>query len=494
MEYIKKVKQWFVLISCMLLIANTVQAAEKGSVMNGYTLEDSVLLYIKDEGQEIKNIYIGNEPVKSFTKEVSETSRTIVLLDNSLSIASRYRENIKTFLTDLIAARNNGDLFTIATFSEDTHYLVQDSADYLAIKEQIAALEFINQDTYFNKALYQLLEDLENEEETGYTKVIIIADGIENEKLGYTQEELERKLTEVKVPVYTLGCLSDGNEESLKQMFALSRISNGRSFLMDNDSIEDILKTIKDESNVYKVYVIPQDKVCDGGKQVVRISFGADFCQTDMKMPFIEVLKETVETTSIFTESTTSMENVLAKPEIKSQNEEVGRFSVMLLILVAIAGGILVFFLAWSFHKKHNKRGSQTKNTVTEGKTVILSEQREEEEPFTKPLVHKNTVRLILQDVDQIARSFEYPLRDQVIIGKDKKKCQIVVDYDSSVSGVHCKVFKRENRYYVRDIGTNGIASTNGTYVDNQKATPELEVRSGSILKLGRVKFKVNFK
>lgn len=58
-------------------------------------------------------------------------------MDNSLSIHERYREAIRDFLEELVAARSDGDTFVIATFAEDVTYLVEESNNYLDIKAKI---------------------------------------------------------------------------------------------------------------------------------------------------------------------------------------------------------------------------------------------------------------------------------------------------------------------------------------------------------------------
>ena len=96
--------------------------------------------------------------------------------------------------------------------------------------------------------------------------------------------------------------------------------------------------------------------------------------------------------------------------------------------------------------------------------------------------------------MDNPSRTFEYPLRDKILIGRDSSKCQIVIDYSTYVSGIHCEVASRGGSLFVRDGGGDVIASTNGTFVNDKRAAPELPLPSGSILKLGQVRLKVSYK
>jgi len=153
----KKIVRIISVLCCItILMGNTASAAEAGAVMNAYTGSDSVVLFVKNSGKDIEHVYLGNDDAQKFTEENIGAVRTVIVLDNSLSIDKKYRDEIKDFLTELIATRKDGDTFTIATFAKDITYLVQESNDYLTIKEQIEQLEFVNQDSYFVNALYMV--------------------------------------------------------------------------------------------------------------------------------------------------------------------------------------------------------------------------------------------------------------------------------------------------------------------------------------------------
>ena len=499
MKTMRKFTAILFLLSCVLLSGNTVAAAENPSIANGYISDDSIIFYLKEEengGQKIENVYIGNEAADSFREEQAEGARTVFLVDNSLSISAQYRENIKSLLLDAIGARSEGDTFTIATFAEDAHYLLKDSNDYLELKNQIETLQFVDQDTYFNKILYQILEELDQEKETPYTRIVIIADGVDNEKMGYTQAELENKIAAVRVPIYTVGCKGNGNEEGLKQMFSLSRLSNGKSFLMDDYSVEDILKGIKEDGSIRKVEVVPRKEDCDGSQKNIRISFGESYCQAEMVMPFREMVQEVAQTEPETTSAPAETVQAAPLPTEESNGfgmagEIAGVIAFVLIITVLTVWGIVK--LKKKGKKESSDDGLKILDIETLNQTEMLGSPVQSQGVFTEILVPKDEEEIVLQDAKQKEKRFQYPLEGTVTIGKNREKCQIVIDYDGSVSGVHCEIFKKGKQYFVRDIGTNGIASTNGTYVDGRKAAPELELKSGSVLRLGRVSFKVSF-
>ena len=285
----KKFWQMILTVCCLaVLFAGTAYAAEIQAVMNAYTGADTVTLFVKDQQQQIDQVYIDHTAVQDFTVEDAGPMRTVVMLDNSLSIPQAYREDIKTFLKDLVAARNDGDTFTIATFNEDVVYLTQDDNDYLAIKEKIDAITFANQKSYFTKALYQVLNDIAESGTIQYTRVIVIADGAENEELGYTDDELYQKIRAVQVPIDTIGCSTGDNAENLKKMFSLSRMSNGKDYLIDNTSLPDILQDIiQEENHLVRVDVTPTEAMSDGTVRSVRVNFtGGAYASVEIAMPF----------------------------------------------------------------------------------------------------------------------------------------------------------------------------------------------------------------
>ena len=79
-------------------------------------------------------------------------------------------------------------------------------------------------------------------------------------------------------------------------------------------------------------------------------------------------------------------------------------------------------------------------------------------------------------------RSFE--LGEELTVGR-APGCQIALD-DSYVSQLHARVFRRDNQFYVEDLG-----STNGTYLNRKKVTGPVAVRRGDRLQVGKTVLEV---
>lgn len=88
--------------------------------------EQKAVLYLPQEAQKVTECLVGSVRSSGIqTKEISKLEHpvhTLVLLDNSLSIPKDSRETISKILQNLIGNRMQGELYTIATISDDIRY------------------------------------------------------------------------------------------------------------------------------------------------------------------------------------------------------------------------------------------------------------------------------------------------------------------------------------------------------------------------------------
>lgn len=73
-----------------------------------------------------------------------------------------------------------------------------------------------------------------------------------------------------------------------------------------------------------------------------------------------------------------------------------------------------------------------------------------------------------------------------LIIGRSAKKADYLISDDTDVSRVHCRVYFKNGKCYVEDLG-----SLNGTYIDGLKVKAESELTVGSVLKVAEQEFRV---
>lgn len=88
------------------------------------------------------------------------------------------------------------------------------------------------------------------------------------------------------------------------------------------------------------------------------------------------------------------------------------------------------------------------------------------------------TVLRVIEPESERGRS--YPLADELTVGR-AAGCQVTLD-DTYVSQLHARVFRRDGRFFVEDLG-----STNGTYLNRAKVAGPTPMAPGDRLQVGSV-------
>jgi pSer/pThr/pTyr-binding forkhead associated (FHA) protein len=88
------------------------------------------------------------------------------------------------------------------------------------------------------------------------------------------------------------------------------------------------------------------------------------------------------------------------------------------------------------------------------------------------------TVLRVIEPESERGRSF--PLADELTVGR-AAGCHVTLD-DTYVSQLHARLFRRDGRFLVEDLG-----STNGTYLNRAKVSGPMPMSSGDRLQVGSV-------
>lgn len=477
-------------------------AAEPGSVLSFGTEEKEIVVYIQNPGEEYEvQCQIGTseaESVKSYSiTEETIPIETIILLDNSLSVVEKYRPTIQTILSELAANRMNGEQFTVATFSEEVNYLLQDCSDYTQIRQTIDNITYNNQETYLTDVLYDMLTEMNKESNTVLKRFVIISDGVDNKTIGYTKEELYTLLEKTPYPIYTIGCTYGNNNEQLKNMFALSRMTGGESYLLDDVSDPmTVVNGVAKLNQAVKVVITPKKKDCDGTKKGIGLTItagGETKTNTlEMTMPF-----DTEETTQ---EQTSTIETTTAEPATEPVVTEPEKKGIPI-AAVGIGGGIVLILavagvVIYMVQKRKKERGfippddSEKEREIGPHETEIMEGEDAGERREGTVLIWKNNTshRLILEDVNNPVKRFEVPLTSPVLVGYSNS-CQICLNYEKTVSGSHCRIYEENGKVYVENL-----SKTNGTLMDGKRIVNMAEVYTGCVLELGKLKMKVEIR
>lgn len=496
-----------ILAGC-LIFCMTALAQGQAAILQTYTGEADLSVYVKNAGAVSENINVQiatTEAEKVSVKPVSELDvpmQTLVLVDNSLSIPSADRDRIAQLLQNLISDRLNQEEISIAVFSEDVNVLTEPVSDYGTLKKAIDGITYQDQETYLTDVLYDLLsEKYVQGIEDVYRRILIISDGVDNKSLGYTKDELYDLLKEIHIPVYTIGCANKKNNEELENMFAISRMTGVDYFLLEEvEDILDITNVLNLDREITRLTVTPPQELMDGSKKTLRITLSdGTALSAEVRMP-----QQAIPDPEPNPEPEPEPDpkpNPEPEPEpapVPEPEPDYIPFLIIGFILVVIIAIIVVLILLLKKNKKKEPEFESIDDALlkelqnsagqTDEKTEIMGafQDRSSDDGKTVMIWNQNvTYQVVLTDINSPAKSFQTPLNKSVIVGRKSGMCDIALEYEKSVSGKHCEITVKDGKFYVKDL-----QSSNGTYVNGSKILAETEIFSGNTLKLGRLEMR----
>lgn len=453
--------------------------------------------YTEAEGQ------IGRDAVEIVGVDNNVPRRTVFMIDNSKSVSEANLNKVKEIMAQYLEQKLPEEKVSIAVFGETVEqYLITDETDASKVTKVFDQITAENKETYLTDALYDELKEYQSADI--YTRFVVVSDGVDNKSIGYTKEELTDLLEDQPFPVFSIGCMNQSNEENLKNMFALSRLTNGNYYLLDDfETYDEIVAGLTEP--VSCVQILIPESLKDGSTQNILLRFQTTAGELEVKdeiaMPF--GIREP-ETEPAAEPTPEPIVEPILKPvaEVVPQPEPVnGIDSVSVVALLVMIAAAIYLILTVIRKKKQPEKKQQEKEQPEkqmersvdlglveeeEQKTVFLGE----EEQKTVYLGEDDDAEariLVVRDADHPERIFRYPLRGRVILGrkKDRETCSdvnIVINYDASVSGRHLAVSLQGNRLYIEDLN-----SSNGTFINGERIRGVVPVAPGCRIELGRV-------
>ncbi len=487
----EKLKLTLAALAVLMQCGMTVNAAPDAGIMETYTGEDFFSVYVKGASKDLTDVSIqigtatGEIAAAEAITDQDISMRTLVMLDNSLSIKQEDRDKIADFLQNLISDRDAGEEMAVTVFGEDITWLAEYTGDYGTLKQAADGIEYQDQETYLTDVLYELLttEYLADEEDV-YRRIIVVSDGVDNKSLGYTKEELYSLLKENPYPVYTIGCVNGKNTEEL-----------------DRKSTR-----LKADRDIVKLHIKPVPEAMDGSRKAVKISYtnqgstvnlSADIMmpqqtQIAAKEPAPEPEPEVVPEPA-----------PKAEPEVEADEEDKESAKAVIVItifcLVVVAAVIVIVLLVLRRKRKKVQFETIDDNILQElersfetadEKTELVRTNIPDDDGRTYMIWNGgNTYHIILTDIHSMAKTFQVPLERSVTVGRKQGMCDVILDYEKSVSSKHCEISVKDGKFYIKDL-----QSANGTYVNGSKVLADTEIFSGNVIKLGRLELKFEVK
>ncbi len=481
-----------IIVLCIFETA-MVYAASNSKVMQALITGDTaVKAYVKNASAEKASYQIGNiaaDAPKGYPiAEDSNAMRTLIMIDNSLSIPKSSRPLMKEMVKAILDSHGEKETFRIATFSDKITYLSdQYYTDYTILKNLVDSIEFVDQETYLTDVLYDVIDELKNENYEGYTRIIIFSDGVDNKPLTVTRDALNQKLQESPFPVYTIGSKTGKNDSELSNMFALSRLMDCEYFILEeNDASALTAITSQDTKLTVFETDIPEDAKTGGRhSSKLTLSDGTELV-FDVDMPFSIKQKET--------EAPEIKGTIAETPEVEEEeNVESPAFPIWLIValfvgLLLIA--IIIVIIALMLKKKKSRPAPVPQNprpvTSDYQQTQFINDTPNHMDNGTLivtpdgQMCQVDRYRFILTDAADSSRSFRCELVDKISIGRQPDN-NIVISDDTTVHGrqsivsIENSVVKYEDLKQVHNRSAiNGVLLTPGIpklIVSNSKIT-----------------------
>lgn len=301
----------FVFIFTILMLF-CVSAQEMGDIMSSYVGKDSISLYVQGKSDMKVTAQIGTKEIKDVdVVPLSDTEKieTLILVDNSLSTTEESRPIITELLTGVVGNKLPNESISVATFSKNIEYKVNDTTDYTQLKNAIDSLEYKYQDAYLLPVLYDLSKEYATKEENIFRRVIIVSDGASDEEIGVKVSELLTQLNKNSFPIYTFGCKSEdgSNNGDLENLYSIARTTGAEYWtvndinnpdeissqfskrLVDIDRVDiKVPKSLQDGSEKGVKILMMNGGLSLDASTTVKMPFGSS--QKDKSLPFIIII------------------------------------------------------------------------------------------------------------------------------------------------------------------------------------------------------------
>lgn len=479
--------------------------ADYGYIAQTQIMDAQMFLYVNGVS-EIRSaeIQIGTELCTDVTvQRLSDMKNvnidTLIMIDNSLSISEKNRGKQKEVLKNIVRNHQEHERFSVVTFAETITSEINFSEDYEGHLKAIENIGYVDQDTYIIDAIYEAVEKIMDERGNNYKRIIIISDGVDDNKTGFTKDELIRLLEKKQCPIYSIASLWKKSEEGVENMFEISRAANSKYFLLDDyENVEEISKQLTDDYKAYALSCTLPEEVMDGGKKQVKAMLktvnGEIAVETETVMPFVKIDgKQKVSPSPKPVKKTKEPKEKQDMDVLYIKYILIGAGGIMVIGLVSITGSLLLL------KKKKKKEASfeylkeKSNSYISEeeedrDETILLTRKKQEDEDETVIMWKDNrAVVLKITNVNRPEQVVTRTLMGELTLGR-KRVCDLSFDQEKTVSGMHCKLSLENGKVYVEDLG-----SSNKTWLNHQEVLHREELHSGDQLKMGALELRIDF-
>ncbi len=472
------IKRIITLFTAFLLGMSSAMAvsASEAALMYSDFEENKLKLYfnLPHEKMHLEGAYIEGEKVDILKfKKFDKTTeiKTIFLADKSvISDKTKVFGSCLPIMQEFLLRSYENESFAVIAFGDAK---VDDESFSESAKEILNSVDNLTYENSGRSNLYDAIsyvnDKLSVENDDSFKKIVVLTD---SETVNSVPEDDVTKENFV-YPLYFI--LFDEEEEAVNENNLKGENFYSEYYRHKNETAVDaITDMISKRSNYY-------------------------YCELEIPFHVLKIKGERLLTADFTTDSYTTslMEIVNIEPSYEYvMNRESKNMRNIIIILVSsfiVIIAVVVIIARRSVLKKNH--------AFRQTETMLLPPDPEEDEDAeegkttytipttkgTKVLFKENRYKIVLIDKEDPENVIEAVLQGELIVGRNRSVADCVVKNEQSISQKHCKIFLRDSKVYVSDLG-----SLNHTYVDEEEVVTETELLDGCSLKLGRIDFEVH--
>ncbi len=444
-------------------------------------------------------------------KQTGEGATYLFLTDISGSIDEKKLDTIKKTLITIVDSLGSKDNAGVLLVGDEVE-IQPLSADKAAITAQIESIASGTKTTNLYTGIAKGLDLLVADAKSNPKKcLIVLSDGEDYAATGITREEVEKKISTLRIPVYTVAMVGENPQgsyvESAKILGSFARLSPGGKDLM-HDLKEETSKTAAQEilNSVSNSLVLTADLTglaFEGNEQYMKLELNAGTAGKASDGYNIATGALTAAQATPVPEATPAPTPAVTPeptpvPASPTPPPAPTIFGLPAL-WVYIGGGALILIALVAVliiaAKRRKKRSDLAGLQEPQGNTMQFADM---DMGVTAPIAEGHTIPMQASAGDIALRFtrmgpnggqvYQAKLFDCVVIGRKADLANLAFPEDDMLSGRHCEIIRRGTSLFISDLG-----STNNTYVNGVVTSGYHKLEQDDVIYIGSMELRINW-
>lgn len=448
----------FLPIIAFLLTANIIYANDNIKLHEWKQSKDDIVISYYSDSESVKSddlkLNIGNQEYGVYKNSKlihsKESASYYFIVDISGSINSWQDSTMIHIMKNIVKKSKKNDKLYITLVGENIIHFDAVSGHDNMIDKIDSIYNRINEAGRGGTALYEgilSVLDKADSDKSLIKPVIIFSDGIDEKDESNTDNEVFEKIKNYRLPVYTIPLLETDYTDILSSFARASNAGREVSYsdvINHPNKVSSLISGLINNCTYIAKSHIDIQKIKATGQDEVNFKLTDGKTEDSIKVSVSEFKDETEKGTNDIkkVDSTSSDKNDIKKS-----------FDLKIPIIIAAISVLVIALVV----------------------LIVLKSKR----GFSK------SIKLILtingQRVNRI-------LKDNLIIGRDSKICELNFPNDNMMSSKHCALYIENSNIYVKDL-----SSTNGSYLNGKKINMPQMISQGDILLIGSAEIRINW-